>query len=112
MNVDVSVKTRWIEFLYCECNKACKINEYWSCEKRLIGKLALALEDEILNTTEVSRNGKKVTCKKKIIVLFTHDFIVNYMVLIISYHFYFLLLLLYKGLDKRGIRIFILLLNE
>ena len=55
--------------MYSEYNKACKIKEYlyiknWSCEKRLIGKLVLAWEDEILNTTKVSLDGKKVTCKK------------------------------------------------
>ena len=36
----------------CECNKACKIDEYLdikncSCEKCLIGKLLLECEDEI-----------------------------------------------------------------
>ena len=53
----------------CECNKACNINDYLdinncSCEKRLIGKLDLACEDEILNTTETSLD-------EKVIVLFT-----------------------------------------
>ena len=43
----------------CEYDKACKSDEYLdikncSCEKRLIGKLLLACEDEILNTTEAS----------------------------------------------------------
>ena len=56
--------------MYSEYNKACKIKEYlyiknWSCEKRLVGKVVLAWEDEILNTTKVSLDGKKVTCKKK-----------------------------------------------
>ena len=50
----------------CECNKACKIDEYLnikkcSCEKRLFGKLASACEDEILNTIETSLDDKKVT---------------------------------------------------
>ena len=41
----------------CECNKACKIDEYldikiFSCKKRLIGKLVLECEDETLNTAE------------------------------------------------------------
>ena len=45
-----------------ECNKACKIDEYFdikkcSCEKRLIGRLVLECQDEILNTT-------KTSCKK------------------------------------------------
>ena len=53
----------------CECNKANKIDEYLdikncSCEKRLIGKLVLGCEDEILNTTETSPDDKKVTCEK------------------------------------------------
>ena len=59
----------------CECDKACKIDEYFdiknfSCEKRLFGKLVIACEDEILNTTETSLNDKKVTCKI-IVALFT-----------------------------------------
>ena len=41
---------------YCECNKACKIDEYLdikncSCENRLIGKLVLECEHEMLKTT-------------------------------------------------------------
>ena len=41
----------------CDCNKASKIDEYLgikncSREKRLICKLILECEDEILNTTE------------------------------------------------------------
>ena len=48
----------------CEWNKACKIDEYLdikncSCEKRLIGKLVLACEGEISNTTETSLDDKK-----------------------------------------------------
>ena len=43
----------------CECNKACKIDEYldnknFLCEKRLISKLVLVCEDEILGPTEAS----------------------------------------------------------
>ena len=43
----------------CECNKVRKIGEYLdikncSYKKRLSGKLVLACEDEILNTTETS----------------------------------------------------------
>ena len=53
----------------CECNKACKIDEYLnikncSCEKRLFGKLVLACEDEKLNTAETSFDDKKVTYEK------------------------------------------------
>ena len=35
-----------------------------SCEKRLIGKLVLECEDEILNTTETLLNDKKVACAR------------------------------------------------
>ena len=50
---------------HCECNKSCKIDEYLdfkscSCKKHLFGKLVLACEDEILNTTETSLDDKKV----------------------------------------------------
>ena len=50
----------------CECNKACKTDEYleirnYSCKKRLIGKLVLECEDEMLNATETLLNDKKVT---------------------------------------------------
>ena len=49
----------------CKCNKICKIDEYLdirncSCEKRLLGKLVLVCEDEMLNTTETSLDDKKV----------------------------------------------------
>ena len=41
----------------CERNKSCKIDEYLDitkclCKKHLFGKLVLACENEILNTTE------------------------------------------------------------
>ena len=36
-----------------------------SLEKRLIGKLLLKCEDEMLNTTETSLNDKKKPCEKK-----------------------------------------------
>ena len=53
----------------CEFNEACKIDQYFnikscSCEKRLIGKLILEREGEILNATENSLDDKKVICKK------------------------------------------------
>ena len=56
----------------CECNKASKIDEYlntknFSCEKHLFGKLVLACEDEILNTTEKPLADKKVTIKKNVL---------------------------------------------
>ena len=48
----------------CECNKACKIDEYidiknCSCEKRLISKLVLEHKVEILNATETLLEKKK-----------------------------------------------------
>ena len=54
-------------YYYCECNKACEIDEYLdncSCEKRLFAKIVLACEDQKLNTTEASLEDKKVTCAK------------------------------------------------
>ena len=55
---------------HCECNKACKIDEYldiknYSSKNPLSSKLVLLCEDEILNTTETSLVDKKVTRKKK-----------------------------------------------
>ena len=58
----------------CEFNKPFKRGEYLDIKfflhKYLIGKLELAFENEILNTTENSLDDKKVICKK-VIVLFT-----------------------------------------
>ena len=53
----------------CECNKVCKIEEYldtknFSCKKHLFGKLVLACEDGIRNTTETSLVDSK-TCEKE-----------------------------------------------
>ena len=54
----------------CDCNKACKIDEYLDIKiclfkKHLFGKLVLACEDEMLNITETLLHDQKVTCKKK-----------------------------------------------
>ena len=58
----------------CEFNKPWKRDEYLDIKfflhKYLIGKLELAFENEILNTTENSLDDQKVICKK-VIVLFT-----------------------------------------
>ena len=48
---------------------ACKIDKYLdiktcSCQKRLIGEIVLACEDEIVDTTETSLVDKKVTSGK------------------------------------------------
>ena len=56
-----------------------------SFEKRLIGKLLLKCEDEMLNTTETSLNDKKKPCEKKSLV------IINFFLLAvpsISYYYY------------------------
>ena len=58
----------------CECNKVCKVDQYLyikNCSwEKCIGKLVLACEDKILNTTETSLFDKKVKCEK-IIALVT-----------------------------------------
>ena len=48
----------------CKCKKGCKIDKYldiknFSCKKGQLGKLALACEDQILNTTETSLEHRK-----------------------------------------------------
>ena len=56
----------------CDCkgNKARKTDEYldtknYSCKKRLIGKLVLEYEDEMVNTTKTSPDDKKKKHVKK-----------------------------------------------
>ena len=81
----------------CECNKATKIDKL-----RLIGKLVFECEDEILNTTETLSDDKNVTCKE-----------CNCLIHIISNkHFYYLLLLLNKRLDRKRTLSIILTENE
>ena len=72
----------------CECNKACKIDEYLdikncSCEKHLIGKLVLECEDEILNTTETLLNDKKVAHEKSNCLLHTISLVIVYFLLLV-----------------------------
>ena len=72
----------------CKCNKAGKIDEYTdakncSCEKRLIGKLVLECEDEVLNTTETSLNDKKGSMCKKLLS-YSEYFICYYIFVSIS----------------------------
>ena len=88
----------------CDCNKASINDEYldienYSCKKRLLGKLVLVSEDEILNTTETSLDDKK--CEKK------NNWLIHAILLLIIC----LLLLVvisiscrYKTLDKGGTR--------
>ena len=52
-----------------ECNKACKNDDYVDikiclCEKRQFDKLILTCEIEMLNTTEILLNYKKITSEK------------------------------------------------
>ena len=59
-----------------ECNKSCKIYKRFdikncSCEKCLFGKLVLACEDEILNTTESPLLNIKVTFEKNNCLIYT-----------------------------------------
>ena len=60
----------------CECDKACKIGEYFdikncACGKHLFTKLILACEDETLNTTKATSTVDKKVIHEKIIALFT-----------------------------------------
>ena len=60
----------------CECNEACKIDEYLdikncSCEKRVIGKLVLACESETLNVIAASLDDKRVTCEESNCIIYT-----------------------------------------
>ena len=54
---------------YRKCSEAFKTDKYldiksFSCKKCLFGKLVLACEDEIFNTTETSVDNKKSTYEK------------------------------------------------
>ena len=79
----------------CDCviryvkEKNIQILKIFQVKKCLIGKLVLACEDKILNTTEIPIEDIKETCQKSLML-------VN-----ITYHFYQLSLLLYKILDKK-----------
>ena len=60
----------------CECNEACKIDEYSdiknrSCKKRVIGKLVLACESETLNAITTSLDDKRVTCEESNCIIYT-----------------------------------------
>ena len=77
----------------CEYNKAWKIEHLdinnCSCEKHLFCKLVLTRKDEILNLTETSLDDIKVTCEKKKKELpYSHNFIGNYMLVVITCLFY------------------------
>ena len=75
----------------CECNKACKIDEYLdikicSCEKILIRKLVLECEDEILNTTETSPNDEKEIYKKNNCLIHAISLIIICIVIICCFY--------------------------
>ena len=70
----------------CECNKACKIDEYLdtkncSCKKYVISKLVLECEDEKLNTTETSPDDKKITCGKSNCLIHTISLLIKCLLL-------------------------------
>ena len=58
----------------CECDKSFDVGEYsdyekCKCRKKLIDKLALECEGEILNTTDtILITDKKVTCKNNCLI--------------------------------------------
>ena len=59
----------------CECNDACKIDEYIHTKivmrKCLFGKLILAYANKILNTVETTLVDKKETCEKSYSLIYT-----------------------------------------
>ena len=86
-----------------EWNKACKTTEHLnigncSREERLLDKLVLICEDEILITTETSLDKKSNMWKK--LLPYSHSFIGNYMHTIINFCLQWLLLALHKILEK------------
>ena len=100
----------------CECNKACKIDEYldtknWLCKKLLISKLVLECEDETFNTTETSLDDKKVTCEKSDCLIHTISLIIICLLLLtvvsISCYYYYMR---YWEKNKEFITILILLI--
>ena len=72
----------------CGCNKTCGIDEYLgikncSCEEYLFDKLVLTCEDDILNTTDTSLNGKKVTGEKRNCLILTIYLVIICLLLLI-----------------------------
>ena len=61
------------------CNEACKF-----CEKRLIGKLVLECECEILNTTETLLNDKKVACPKSNCLIYNISLVIICLLLLVD----------------------------
>ena len=77
----------------------------WSCKKLLIGKLILACEHEVLNTTVTSLDDKKIIYENNCPMI--DYFIGNYILIIVNSCFYWLLLLLHEILEKTKISIII-----
>ena len=75
----------------CEFNKACKVDKYLddkscSCEStRLIHKLVLACEDELLNTAETSLDVKTVTFEKNHYLIYMISLIVICFLLVVVF---------------------------
>ena len=72
----------------CECNKACKTNDYLdikncSSEKRLTGRLLLECEDEVLNTTAALLANKKVACAKGNCLIHTMSLVIICLLLVV-----------------------------
>ena len=94
-----------VEMIICEIllrvivsvsNKAFKISKYLdvkncSCKKSIFGKLAPTHENEILSTIEIELDDRKVTYERN---NYLHDSIGDYMLVINSCTFYWLLLML------------------
>ena len=82
----------------CDCNKGCKIDKYFdikdcSCVKPLIGKLVSECKDEILNTTEILIDNKKIICEKSNYLIHTTSLLIkcllSLIVVFISCYFHF-----------------------
>ena len=84
----------------CDCNysKACKLDQYLdtkncSYKKRLISKLVLACEDEVLKTIETSLDDKKIRCEKNNCLIHTISLVNMYLLLLavvyVSYCYYY-----------------------
>ena len=66
-----------------------QIFRYCSCWKRLIGKLVLVCEDEILNTTKTSLDDKEVICEKSNYLIHTILMVIICLLLVINLHYYY-----------------------
>ena len=76
-----------------------------SCEKRLICKLVLACEDEMLNMTETSPDDKNVICKKSNCLIHTISLVIICLLLlpVVSVDCYYYYTRDYKKKRKQSI---------